>query len=83
MADDGRAEKRRRIDWEAAKTRVLSILMERAKRGEPGLSNKEIRQVTRYDRSQVTRLMRELRQAHLSVQTSGHGAGAMYQWQEK
>jgi len=82
LADDGQAEKRRRIDWEAAKTRVLSILMERAKRGEPGLSNKEIRQITRYDRSQVTRLMRELRQAHPPVQSSGHGAGAVYAWRE-
>jgi len=54
--------------------------MERARRGEPGLSNKEIRQVTRYDRSQVTRLMRDLRQDHREVQSTGHGAGAKYEW---
>lgn len=29
-------ERDRRIDWEAAKTRILSILMERAKHGEEG-----------------------------------------------
>lgn len=80
LADDGQAEKRRRIDLEAAKARVLSILMERANRKEPGLSNKEIRQITRYDRSQVTRLMTDLRQAHPEVQTIGHGAGARYAW---
>ncbi len=82
LADDGQAEKRRRIDWEAAKARVLSILMERARRSEPGLSNKEIRQITRYDRSQVTRLMRDLRHAHPAVQSTGYGAGAKYEWRE-
>lgn len=83
LADDGQAEKRRRIDWEAAKARVLSILMERARRSEPGLSNKEIRQITRYDRSQVTRLMRDLRHAHPAVQSTGYGAGAKYEWREE
>lgn len=83
LASDGHGEARRRIDWEAAKTRVLSILMERARRNERGLSNKEIRQITRYDRSQVTRLMRELRQEHSAVQSSGHGAGALYEWRER
>jgi ATP-dependent DNA helicase RecG len=82
LAPEGQGDARRRIDWEAAKTRVLSILMECARRGEPGLSNKEIRQITRYDRSQVTRLMNELRQHHPSVQSLGHGAGATYAWRE-
>ena len=54
LANDGQAEKRRRINWEAAKTRVLSILMERAQRGEAGLSNKDIRQITHYSRVHVT-----------------------------
>ncbi len=57
LYEGDQGEARRRIDWEAAKTRVLSILMERARRGEPGLSNKEIRQITRFDRNQVHRLM--------------------------
>lgn len=82
LADDGQAEKRRRIDLEAAKARVLSILMERTRRGEPGLSNKEIRQITRYDRSQVTRLMRDLRDAHPAIRATGHGAGAKYEWRD-
>ncbi len=56
--------------------------MERARRNEPGLSNKEIRQITRYDRSQVTRLMRDLRHAHPAVQSTGYGAGAKYEWRE-
>lgn len=82
LAPEGQGDARRRIDWEAAKTRVLSILMERARRGESGLSNREIRQITRYDRNQVTRLMNELRRHHPTVQSLGHGAGATYAWRE-
>ena len=48
LAGPGHPERDRRIDWEAAKTRILSVLMERAKRGEPGISNMEIRQITHY-----------------------------------
>ncbi len=82
LVDDGQAETRRRIDWEAAKTRVLSILIERARRGEPGLSNQEVRQITHFDRNQVSRLMRDLRRAHNSVRSTGYGAGARYEWRE-
>jgi hypothetical protein len=39
--------------------------------------------MTRFDRNQVTRLMRELRQEVPQVHASGHGAGARYSWQEK
>ena len=49
-ADDGQGEARCCIEWEATKTRELSILMERARRGEPGMSNKEIRLIARFDR---------------------------------
>ncbi|WP_180984188.1 hypothetical protein [Castellaniella caeni] len=71
LAGDGQGEKRRRIDWDAAKVRVLSILMERARRGEPGLSNQEIRQITHYDRSQSRRLMQELQAEHPDLQQVG------------
>ena len=73
---------RRRIDWEAAKTRIFSILMERARRDETGLSNKEIRQITLFNRNQVSRMMLELRQEHKSVLSIGYGAGAKYIWQK-
>jgi ATP-dependent DNA helicase RecG len=80
LAPDGNPERDRRIDWDAAKTRVLSILMERAKRGEEGLSNQEIRHITRFDRFQVTRLLGELRAENTRIATQGHGAGARYLW---
>ena len=82
LSDDEQGESRRRIDLEAAKTRVLSILMERARKGETGLQNKDIRKITRYDRTQVTRLLRELRDDHPQLKSLGRGAGASYEWQE-
>ena len=80
LADGGRGEARRRIDWEAAKTRVLSILMERARRSEPGLSNKEIRQITRFDRFQARRLMQELMRENNDLRQVGERRWARYEY---
>lgn len=80
IAAPGHPERDRRIDWESAKTRVLSVLRQRAERGERGLSNAEIRQLTHYDRNQVTRLMGQLRREVLQVASDGYGAGARYYW---
>jgi ATP-dependent DNA helicase RecG len=81
LADDGRSEARRRIDWDAAKTRVLSILMDRAKRGEEGLRNAEIRKITKYSRNHVITLMKELATENGQVRRTGHGAGSRYYWE--
>ena len=81
MAAPGDPGRDRRLDWEAVKTRVLSILKQKARRGEVGLSNKEIRAITLLDRNQVGRLMRELRAEAPGVVTKGHGAGALYSWE--
>jgi ATP-dependent DNA helicase RecG len=69
-----------RIDWEAAKTRVLSMLKQRAKSDPPGMSNAEIRSVLKFDRNQVFKLLQELRTENPQVVSSGHGAGARYEW---
>jgi ATP-dependent DNA helicase RecG len=71
-------ERDRRIDWDAAKTRVLSVLMERAKRGDPGLSNEEIRQITYYDRNQSRRLMMELMKENPAAKQEGKLRWARY-----
>lgn len=83
LSASGHPERDRRIDWEAVETRVLSILMDRARKGEPGLSNKEIRQITRFNRHQVTRILLELRAENQELQATGHGAGARYEWTQK
>lgn len=74
----GHPERDRRIDWEAAKMRIFSILTERARRGEEGLSNREIRQITRFDRFQVIRLMKELQGENTNIQHFGQGKLAIY-----
>ena len=76
----GHPDRDRRIDWEAAKTRCLSVLRQRAERGEAGLSNAEIRQFTRLDRYQVVRLMKELQREDPAVVREGVGKGSRYRY---
>ncbi len=78
IKDADSSERNSRIVWEAAKTRVLSILMDRARRDEPGLSNREIRRITHYDRYQVVRLMKELIRENKAIQPPGKGREASY-----
>ncbi len=78
----GHPDRDRRVDWEAAKTRVLSILRQRAERGEPGLTNAEIRQITRLDRAQVVRLMAELRREDPCVLSPGRGKYARHTYNQ-
>jgi ATP-dependent DNA helicase RecG len=78
LSAPGHPERDRRIDWEAAKTRVLSILMDRAKRGEPGLSNAEIRGITHLDRNQARRLMQELMEENPQINMTGDRRWARY-----
>ena len=77
--DDGsEPEVSRRISWEAAKTRVLSILMERSKRSGTGLSNQEIRKITHFSRFQAIRLMKELMGENSKIANPGRGRNAKY-----
>jgi ATP-dependent DNA helicase RecG len=78
LSAPGYPERDRRIDWETAKTRVLSVLRQRAHQGEPGLSNAEIRQITHLDRHQVLRLMRELSAENPTIAHPGRGRSARY-----
>jgi ATP-dependent DNA helicase RecG len=77
LSAPGHPERDRRIDWETAKTRVLSVLRQRAQRQESGLSNAEIRRITHFDRSQVKRLMAELAQED-AARPEGRGRGAKW-----
>lgn len=76
----GHPDRDRRIDWEAAKTRVLSVLRQRADRSEEGLSNAEIRQITHLDRYQVVRLMRQLQEEYSDIDRVGRGRGCRYRY---
>jgi ATP-dependent DNA helicase RecG len=77
LSTPGHAERDRRIDWEAAKTRVLSVLRQRTLRNESGLTNAEVRAITHLGRGQVKRLMDELRNEG-QVKPVGRGRGAAW-----
>ncbi|MBS0382006.1 MAG: putative DNA binding domain-containing protein [Proteobacteria bacterium] len=77
LGGDVEPDRHSRTDWEAAKTRVLSVLRQRLQRGEAGLANAEVRAITRFDRRQVNRLIHEL-QAEGLARIDGHGRGARY-----
>jgi ATP-dependent DNA helicase RecG len=63
-------DRHHRLDMEAAKTRVLSVLMRRG-----ALTNSEIRRITHLDRRQVKRLMDGLRrEGHTEVRGNGRYA---------
>ena len=72
-----------RTDWEAAKTRVLSVLRQKARANEPGLRNSDLRALTRFDRNQVFRLMRELRDENQQLKLTGRGQGARHAWSDQ
>jgi ATP-dependent DNA helicase RecG len=78
LSAPGHPDRDRRIDWEAAKTRVLSVLMDRARRGETGLSNEEIREITHFDRNQSRRLMIALMKENPSVRKAGERRWCRY-----
>ncbi len=78
LSAPGHPERDRRIDWEAAKTRVLSVLMERAKRRERGLSNEEIRRITHLDRNQARRLIQELMKENPHIKKTGERRWTRY-----
>ena len=73
------ADRHSRIDWEAAKTRILSILKEHKRRGKAGLSSQEIRQITRFSRSRAHRLMTELRMENPQINPPRKGRYARYE----
>ena len=83
LAGSGHPERDRRINWEAAKTRVLSVLMERSRRGESGLSNADIRGILHYDRSQTGRLMQELMRENPGIRMEGRRRWARYAYSMK
>lgn len=80
LALPGHPDRDRRLDWEAAKARVLSVLRSRAESGEGGLSNSEIRRITQLSRSQAWQLMTQLRAEYPQIQSPGRGRSARYVW---
>lgn len=76
LSGPGSRDRDRRTDWEGAKTRVLSVLRQRARSQEAGLTNSEVRAITLLDRKQVNRLIHELEGE--GVRLEGYGRAARY-----
>ncbi|WP_292421577.1 ATP-binding protein, partial [Methanoregula sp.] len=66
----------RRTEWEAAKMHVLSMLRQQKDSPENYLTNADIRKITRLNRDQVKRLMRELREQHMQITYMGNRRSA-------
>ena len=81
LPGSGQPERDRRSKWEAAKAQVLQALQQRAQRGETGLANADIRQLTHLDRHQVVRLMRALMKEHPRIRLLGGRRYARYEYQ--
>lgn len=79
LGGEGHAERDRRISWEAAKTRILNILLHRHQHGGAPLTNAEIREIARLDRVQAKRLMASLRKdGSTRLVGAGRSAGWVY-----
>jgi len=73
----------RRTEWEAAKMHVFSMLRQQKDSSENSLTNSDIRKITRLDRDQVKRLMRELRDQHPQITYAGNRRSAKYYYRDQ
>ena len=77
------ADPDQQMDLESAKTAVLNTLKKKSELGEEGITNKEIREATSYNRQQVTRFISQLRKEYPQIKIKGQGAGSYYIWRDK
>ena len=68
----------RRTEWEAAKMHVLSMLRQQKDSSDNYLTNTDIRKITRLNRDQVKRLMKELRDQHPQITYDRNHRSAKY-----
>jgi ATP-dependent DNA helicase RecG len=73
----------RRTEWEAAKMHVLSMLRQQKDSSEKFLTNADIRKITRLNRDQVKRLMKDLRDQHPQITYTGNRRSARYYYQDQ
>jgi ATP-dependent DNA helicase RecG len=73
----------RRTEWESAKMHVLSMLRQQKDSSDNYLTNTDIRKITRLNRDQVKRLMRELRDQHPQITYDGNRRSAKYYYRDQ
>ncbi len=79
---DGHPYGDRRTEWEAAKMHVLSMLRQQKDSPDKYLTNADIRKITRLNRDQVKRLMRELRDQYPQITYNGNRRSSKYYYRE-
>lgn len=79
LTSDTAPTRSRQAQLEAAVSTVLRALRDRHERGEPGLSNAELRALTSLDREQVKYVMRKIKQDGMT-ESEGKGAGARWRY---
>jgi ATP-dependent DNA helicase RecG len=80
---DGHPLGDRRTEWEAAKMHVLSMLRQQKDAPENYLTNTDLRKITRLNRDQVKRLMRELREHYPQITYIGNRRSAKYYYRDE
>jgi len=80
---DGHPYGDRRTEWEAAKMHVLSMLRQQKDSEERYLTNSDIRRITRLNREQVKRLMKELRAQYPQITYDGNRRSARYYYRDQ
>lgn len=78
LTGDSSPTRSRLAQMEAAISLILSSLRARYEKGEPGLSNADIRKLTNLDREQVKYIMRKIQRDGMA--TAGRGAGARWSY---
>jgi ATP-dependent DNA helicase RecG len=78
----GHPDRSRRIEIEAAKTRIVSVLKQRMNDEIPFIKNEELRQITQLDRHQIAEIMTELRREIPNITLVGTRRGSKYYYRK-
>jgi ATP-dependent DNA helicase RecG len=78
----GHPDRSRRIETEAAKTLIVSVLKQRMDGKDPFIRNEELREITQLDRYHIKEIMAELRQEVPEITLTGKGRGSKYHYRK-
>ena len=78
----GHPDRSRRIEIDAAKTRIVSVLKQRMNDKDPFIKNEELRQITQLDRHQIADIMAELRREIPNITLTGERRGSKYYYKK-
>lgn len=74
--------RQRRWEWEKLKERVVNLLKQRADDGDEGISNAEIRQMTRLKANRSCMLLYEMMREHPEIEHINRGRLSTFRWRK-